>query len=137
MSRKPNTHTAVRRLFEAASDIVHGTRNVMHESTGKPHHHAEVHIPILFGGTDMRVTVEAGPSVAMRNAVENAAMQASDKPYIAPGAKAKSEAVALLATYASEIKDAGQCLEGKWMDAEDERHFGRVVAAMKALGVTE
>ncbi len=79
--------------------------------------------------------IEAGPSVAMRNVVENAAMKASDKPYVAPGADAKSEAVALLAIYASEIKAAGQCADGKWMDAGDERHFGRVVAAMKALGV--
>ena len=135
MSRKPNTHTAVRRLFEAASDIVQGTRKVMAESTGKPHHNAEVRIPILISGTDMRVTVEAGPSVAMRNAVEDAAMKASDKPYVAAGAEAKSEAVALLAIYASEIKSAGQCADGKWMDAEDERHFGRVVSTMKALGV--
>lgn len=135
MSRKPNTHTAVRRLFEAASDIVQGSRQAMTETLGKPHHHAEVRIPILMGGTDMRVTVEAGPSVAMRNAVEGAAMKASDKPYIAPGSEARNEAVTLLAIYASEIKDSGQCADGKWMDAEDERHFVRVVAAMKALGV--
>jgi len=135
MKRKPDTHTAIRRLYDAASDIVQCTRNASADVFKTPQHDAAVHIPILMQGTDMRVTIEAGPNVAMRNAVEHAAMQASNKPYIEPGADAKQEAVALLAIYASEVKDANACADGKWMDAEDERHFVRIVAAMKALEV--
>lgn len=134
MKRKPDTHTAIRRLHDAARDIVDGTRNVSADVFKKSQANSEVHIPILMQGTDMRVTIEAGPSVAMRNAVEHAAMQASDKPYREPGADAKQEAVVLLGVYASEIK-AASFDDGKWMDADDERHFVRVAAAMKALEV--
>ena len=134
MKRKPDTHTAVRRLHDAARDIVDGMRNVSADVYKKPQHNSEVRIPILMQGTDMRVTIEAGPGVVMRNAVEHAAMQASDKPYIAAGEQAKQEAVTVLAMYASEIK-AASFDDGKWMDLEDERHFVRVVAAMKALEV--
>lgn len=134
MKRKPDTHTAIRRLHDAARDIVDGTRNVSADVFKKSQANSEVHIPILMQGTDMRVTIEAGPSVAMRNAVEHAAMQASDKPYREPGADAKQEAVVLLGAYASEIK-AASFSDGKWMDADDERHFMRVAAAMKALEV--
>lgn len=133
MKRKPDTHTAIRRLHDAAQDIVQGFRNVSADVYKTPQHNAEVRIPVLMQGTDMRVTIEAGPSVVMRNAVENAAMKASDKPYLAAGEEAKQEAVAVLAVYASEIKAAS--FDGEWMDAEDERHFVRVVAAMKALEV--
>lgn len=133
MKRKPDTHTAIRRLHDAAQDIVQGFRNVSADVYKTPQHNAEVRIPVLMQGTDMRVTIEAGPSVVMRNAVENAAMKASDKPYLAAGDEAKQEAVAVLAVYASEIKAAS--FDGEWMDAEDERHFVRVVAAMKALEV--
>ena len=96
MKRKPDTRTAIRRLHDAARDIVDGTRNVSADVFKKSQANSEVHIPILMQGTDMRVTIEAGPSVAMRNAVEHAAMQASDKPYREPGADAKQEAVVLL-----------------------------------------
>lgn len=133
MKRKPDTHTAIRRLHDAAQDIVQGFRNVSADVYKTPQHNAEVRIPVLMQGTDMRVTIEAGPSVVMRNAVENAAMKASDKPYLDAGEEAKQEAVAVLAVYASEIKAAS--FDGEWMDAEDERHFVRVVAAMKALEV--
>lgn len=133
MKRKPDTHTSIRRLHDAAQDIVQGFRNVSADVYKTPQHNAEVRIPVLMQGTDMRVTIEAGPSVVMRNAVENAAMKASDKPYLAAGEEAKQEAVAVLAVYASEIKAAS--FDGEWMDAEDERHFVRVVAAMKALEV--
>lgn len=133
MKRKPDTHTAIRRLHDAAQDIVQGFRNVSADVYKTPQHNAEVRIPVLMQGTDMRVTIEAGPSVVMRNADENAAMKASDKPYLAAGEEAKQEAVAVLAVYASEIKAAS--FDGEWMDAEDERHFVRVVAAMKALEV--
>lgn len=133
MKRKPDTHTAIRRLHDAAQDIVQGFRNVSADVYKTPQHNPEVRIPVLMQGTDMRVTIEAGPSVVMRNAVENAAMKASDKPYLAAGEEAKQEAVAVLAVYASEIKAAS--FDGEWMDAEDERHFVRVVAAMKALEV--
>lgn len=133
MKRKPDTHTAIRRLYDAARDIVDGTRNASADVYKTPQHNAEVRIPVLMQGTDMRVTIESGPSVAMRNAVEHAAMKASDKPYLAAGEEAKQEAVAVLAVYASEIKAAS--FDGEWMDAEDERHFVRVVAAMKALEV--
>lgn len=134
MKRNPDTHTAIRRLHDAARDIVDGARTASADVYKKPQHNSEVRIPILMQGTDMRVTVEAGPGVAMRNAIEHAAMKASDKPFIASGEEARQEAVAVLAIYASEIK-AASFEGGEWMDAEDQRHFARVAAAMKALEV--
>lgn len=99
MKRKPDTHTAIRRLHDAAQDIVQGFRNVSADVYKTPQHNAEVRIPVLMQGTDMRVTIESGPSVAMRNAVEHAAMKASDKPYLAAGEEAKQEAVAVVGTF--------------------------------------
>ena len=67
----------IERLYKAAVEIVDGTRKVFAQQSHDPR---EVRLPILMHGTDMRVTIEAGPAVAARNAVEHAQMQASGKP---------------------------------------------------------
>ena len=85
-------------------------------------------------GHHMRVTIEAGPGVAMRNALENAQMKASDKPAKEPGLDARLEALTLLSIYASELKSM-QAVNGKFLSPDDERHFNRVVMAMKMLDI--
>ena len=64
-------------LYTAACKIVEGTRKVFTEH-GKDAR--ELRLPILMHGTDMRVTIEAGPKIAARNAIEHAQMEASGKP---------------------------------------------------------
>lgn len=132
---KNDNHTALRRLHKAVTDIVQGTRAVF-TAQGKPC--AELRLPVLFHGTDMRVTIEAGPGTAMRNALEHAQMQATDKPAPEPGLNARLEAMALLALYASEIEDTNT-LSGRveWDDEDEKKHFHRIVSAMRALSLPE
>jgi len=129
-TKKQNTATAMRRLYQATSDIVAGMRKVYAENDMPSS--GEIRVPVLFRGTDMRVTIEAGQGVAMRNAVEHAQMSASDKPVNEPGLSARGEAITLLAMYASEIKD-NSTASGRFVDPDDEKFFNRVVSAMKAL----
>jgi hypothetical protein len=130
--KKPGTTTAMRRLFQATKDVVDGTRKA-YADAGMPGAQ-ELRVPVLFQGTDMRVTIEAGPGVAMRNALENAQMKASDKPAKEPGLDARLEALTLLSIYASELKSM-QAVNGKFVSPDDERHFNRVVMAMKMLDI--
>lgn len=53
MKRKPDTHTAIRRLHDAAQDIVQGFRNASADVYKTPQHNAEVRIPVLMQGTDI------------------------------------------------------------------------------------
>lgn len=135
--KKPNTTTAMPRLYQACLDIVQGVRKA-NTSVGRSAD-AEMRIPVLFHGTDMRCTIEAGSGTAMRNAVEHAQMQSTDKPATEPGLDARLEAITLLGIYASEIKDRNTLAGRKtgWESPQDERYFSRVVSAMRALGVSE
>lgn len=136
-TKKQNTTTALPRLFEAVRDIVQGMRGV-YADVAPDKLHAELRVPVLFQGSDMRVTIEAGPSVAMRNAMEHAQMKASDKPVNEPGVSARGEAITLLAMYASEIRDSSTT--GGHFDfdtPDDEQFFNRVVCAMKALDLPD
>lgn len=74
---KTPKNNPVAALYQAAKEIVDGTRKVFEQ---QGHDAREVRLPILMHGTDMRVTIEAGPKIAARNAVEHAQMQASGKP---------------------------------------------------------
>ena len=135
--KKPNTTTAMPRLHQAVCDIVQGVRTA-HTSVGQNSQKTDMRIPVLFQGTDMRVTIEAGPGVAMRNAIEHAQMQATDKPATAPGLDARLEAIALLGIYASEIKNWNTRTGATdWLDADEEKHFHRIVDAMRALELPE
>lgn len=134
--KKPNATTAMPRLYQACHDIVQGVRSA-HASVGQSSD-AEMRIPVLFKGTDMRCTIEAGSGTAMRNAVEHAQMQGTNKPAVEPGLDARLEAITLLGIYASELKDSNTLgRKTEWADPKEERHFNRVVSAMRALGVAE
>lgn len=74
---KTTRRSPIHRLYEAAKEIVDGTRKVFIEQGQDAR---EVRLPILMHGTDMRVTIQAGPNVAARNAIEHAQMKASDNP---------------------------------------------------------
>lgn len=120
-------------LYKAAREIVDNTRSVF-EKSGQDAR--EIRLPILMHGTDLRVTIEAGPSVAARNAIEHAQMQATGKP-VEPAidmTRAIKEARALLAQYASEIKDT-ETVAGQWPDAAaaERRLHDRCMAAVDGL----
>jgi len=120
-------------LYSAASRIVAETRKVF-ENNGQDAR--EIRLPILMHGTDLRVTIEAGPKIAARNAIEHAQMQASGKP-VEPTVdmdKVIDEARALLAQYASEIKDSRTYLQEHWdQGCQDKRLYDRCVDAVKGL----
>lgn len=67
----------IERLYLAADEIVSKTRAAFRDAGQSS---PEIRLPILIHGTDMRITIQAGPQIAARNAIERAQMQASGKP---------------------------------------------------------
>lgn len=121
-------------LYTAAKEIVDGTRQVF-ERQGQDAR--EIRLPILMHGTDMRVTIEAGPKVAARNAIEHAQMEASGKP-VEPTidmGKTLQEAQMLLGLYATDLEAEHQKLApgggADWHRTKDYK--ARCIAAMQAL----
>ena len=104
MKVKTPKNSPIAVLYSAANQIVAGTRKAF-ESQGKDAR--ELRLPILMHGTDMRVTIEAGPKVAARNAIEHAQMQASGKP-VEPTvdmSKIIQQAQSLLGMFAADLID--------------------------------
>lgn len=148
MKKKPDTSTAMPRLFAAVQDIVQGTRGAI-SKTQVGGQNASLHIPVHFAGTDMRVTIEAGPGIAALNAIQGAEMKASGKP---ARTSAITEAMLLLALHAAELRQDNLELQdvhpqgAEWTDEKDRQTFEntlRVVreleslkARLKAQGVT-
>lgn len=100
----------IERLYLAAREIVDGTRGVISREGRDAR---EVRIPILIHGTAMRITLEDGPAVAARNAIENAQMQASGKP-VEPTIDMTAvlkEADALLGLYAADLMALARTVE--------------------------
>ena len=118
-------------MYAAVKGIVDATRAAI-EKDGGPKN-AELRIPVMFGGEDMLCTIEAGPSILMRNAVEHASMSASGEPYKYPGEDVVRDAVQILAVYASEIKDSSMDRSGSWKTEKDRKWFERVVGTMREL----
>lgn len=138
--KKPNTSTAMPRLYAAVSDIVMGTRQVIAKTAGDSKH-AALHIPVHFAGTDMLVTIEAGPGIAALNAIQGAEMKASGKPST-DTLGVIVEAMMLLALHAAEIRQDNLDLQdvhpqgAEWTDEEDRKTFEhclRVVRGLEAL----
>lgn len=127
----PRANGPMQNMHAAVKGIVDATRAAI-EKDGGPKN-AELRIPVIFGGEDMRCTVEAGPSVAMRNAVEHASMIASGAPYKYPGEDVVRDAVQILAIYASEIKDDSCDRSGTWKSEKDRKWFEQVSGAMREL----
>lgn len=135
-AKQPASHTAMPRLHQAVIDIVEATRRVFVEqerAAGGDGRNIDQRISVLFGGTDMRCTIEAGPTTARRNAIENAQMSASGKPVNDDIQRVLRDAMALLTEYASEIKDDFCDAAGNWENAYSMRSFERCIAAVKAL----
>ena len=102
MKTKTPKNSPVAVLYTAAKEIVDGTRKVFAQQGQDGR---EIRLPILMHGTDMRVTIEAGPKIAARNAIEHAQMEASGEPVepIVDMSRALNEAMALLALYAVDL----------------------------------
>lgn len=117
MKVKTPKNSPIAALYNAAKEIVDGTRKVF-EQQGQDAR--ELRLPILMHGTDMRVTIEAGPKTAARNAVEHAQMQASGKP-VEPTiniGKTIAETIELLNQEAGFVKESHTFADGKW-DVEE------------------
>lgn len=130
MTTKPiNTKSALPRLFDAVQDIVTGTRGVIDKTSGGGQN-AALHIPVHFAGTDMRVTIEAGPGIAALNAIQGAQMQASGKPATSLTMPI-TEAMTLLALHAAELRLADKGTDGK--RKSDIENIVRVISDLEAL----
>ena len=117
MKVKTPKHSPIAILYGAAKEIIDGTRKVF-EQQGQDAR--ELRLPILMHGTDMRVTIEAGPAIAARNAVEHAQMKASGKP-VEPTidiSKTIAETIELLTEEARLEKESHTFADGKW-DVEE------------------
>lgn len=121
MKTKTSKNGPVPRLYEAALEIVQGTRGVF-ERSGKDAR--EIRVPILIHGTDMRITIEAGPKIAARNAIEHAQMEASGKPAapMVEMSKTVTNAQSLMHRAAQQIADICTDNRGEWLPQfADER----------------
>lgn len=130
MKVKTPAGNPIEALYVAARSIVDNTRKVFTEH-GKDA--SELRLPILMHGTDMRVTIEAGPKIAARNAIEEAQCKASGKPEPRVDmTEVINEAKALIASYASEVHDR---IEASDPDPErtDEKIMQRCLATTKWL----
>lgn len=111
MAAKPNKHHPIHALYLAADEIVRRTRQVMAEQKQPA---GEIRLPIMMQGTDMRVTVEAGPRTAARNALEKAQLQASDgTARMLNPPDILADAQALLQQYARSLAASYQ-VDGQW-----------------------
>ena len=135
--KNPNTNTAMPRLFAAVQDIVTGTRGVIDKTSGNGRN-AALHIPVHFAGTDMRVTIEAGPGIAALNAIQGAEMKASGKPSISLTAPI-TEAMLLLALHAAELRQDNLDLQdvhpqgAEWTDEQDKHTFEQIQRVVRDL----
>lgn len=136
-TKQPASHTAMPRLHQAVSDIVEATRGVFVAQgrvAGGDGRNIDLRLPVLFGGTDMRCTIEAGPTTARRNAIENAQMSASGKPTDTDAQRALRDAMAVITEYAIKLVAADFCdTTGAWENAYSMRAFERCIGAVKAL----
>jgi hypothetical protein len=98
-------------LYKAARTIADKTAAVMREHGNV----GDVRIPVLMQGTDLRVTIESGPTIAARNAIEHAQMQAADRPIKDDRGDALRQAMALIAhgirrgSFVN-VQDAEECI---------------------------
>ena len=115
MKSRVTKRSPVAVLHDAAREIVDGTRKVF-EQQGQDAR--EIRLPILMHGTDMRVTIEAGPKVAARNAIEHAQMKASGMPVERPVdvSKALKDAQTTLLFYAGRHHQPGTDEYGRILD---------------------
>lgn len=135
-TKQPASHTAMPRLHQAVSDIVEATRGVFVAQgrvAGGDGRNIDLRLPVLFGGTDMRCTIEAGPTTARRNAIENAQMSASGKPPDTDAQRVLRDAMALITEYASEVKNDFCDTTGRWDTIASKGLFERCIGAIKAL----
>ena len=122
MKVKTPKNSPIAVLHDSALQIVSETRKVF-ESQG--HDGRELRIPILMHGTDMRVTIEAGPKIAARNAIEHAQMQASGNPVEPPVdiSKIIQQAQSLLGMFATDLIDQHRQSDpgsAEWNRTQDE-----------------
>lgn len=117
-------------LVEAANAIVKVMRDTAKEldqSVG------EVRIPIIVGGTGMRVTIEHGPRTAASNAIEVAQREAGGEPAMRLD-DAIRIAADLLSCDAMELK-AAHTIDGEWPPGEEavRDHHDEMLRVVHAL----
>lgn len=128
MQAKPPRGNPIEQLYLSAKDIVQGYRKTLREHGFDG---SEVRIPVLVSGTDMRIMIMAGPSIAARNVTEGARMNASGEPVGGPqeAMQTLSEAKALLMGYAAHLR---ACLRGSEILGEGVSEKDILALAAKA-----
>ena len=102
-------HDLITPLVEAANAVVEGARKAASQ-VGQSI--SDLRVPIIVGGTDLRIIVEAGPKTAAANAVEIAVAKAGGKPTMRrdDAVRAAADIISVMAT---ELK-AAHTLRGEW-----------------------
>ena len=133
MKVKTPKNSPVAVLYTAAQEIVDSTRKVFTENGRDAR---ELRLPILIHGTDMRITIESGPRIAARNAIEEAQRKATGRlaePTVDMTA-ALSEARALLDMCAADLAAANRLAEKGSAEWQRTRaYMQRCVAAASDL----
>lgn len=137
MKTKTPKNSPIAVLYEAARQIVDGTRGVF-EKQGKDA--GEIRIPILIHGTGMRITIEDGPKIAARNAIEEAQSKVTGRP-VEPTVdmtKVLHDVRFLLGIYASEIKDSRTNTNDAWESGcQDRKTYDRILSTLAGLNELE
>jgi len=105
----------IQALFSISQAIVERARDYAMESSGMELAQGiNVSIPIMARGSDMRIVIEAGPSVAARNAIDRAMINAGLRPSLygekGPSAREAIEtlkdAASIISIYVASISTA-------------------------------
>lgn len=104
-----SNHDLVTPLVEAANAIVEAARGSA-ASVGQSI--SDLRVPIIVGGTDLRIVIDAGPKTAAANATEIALAKAGGRPKLRreDAVRAAADIISVMAT---ELK-AAHALRGEW-----------------------
>ncbi len=112
------------RLNKAAGEIVGIVRKAMADSGEAHPERIPLYMPVVIAGTDLRVVIEAGPTVAANNAIQQAMACAGAVPKLS-FAEAVRQAADIIASQAVTLGAEHDELREQWTVVVDALNRGR------------
>ncbi|MEW6612727.1 MAG: hypothetical protein AB1409_08300 [Pseudomonadota bacterium] len=132
MKRRPNV---MDRLYAAAAEIVATARDALRESGERHPERVPLYMPVMISGTDLRIVIESGPSIAASNAIHAAQGRAGQTPAMT-FRDATRRAADLLAEHAEGLRQGHTRLDDRddWCgDSEVREHYEQILEVIGAL----
>lgn len=128
-TKRNRPQNAFDRLDAAATEILNIAVKAFEEA-GQPV--GDLYLPIIIGGTDRRIAIESGPSIAASNAIHQAQGRAGQAPTMTHN-DAVRKAADLLAAHAESLKES-HTVGGAWPDDNDAReHYDNMLTVIDGL----